>query len=104
MSLIISPGIDKFTSGDKDERDTFLSEIKASIEVAKRVNAKWMTVVPGLKDFRKNIEYQTVNVIDTLKKACEILEPHDLVMVLEPLNFRNHPGLFLSESPQANSI
>lgn len=91
-------------SGDKDERAAFLSEIKASIEVAKRVNAKWMTVVPGLKDFRKNIEYQTVNVIDTLKKACEILEPHDLVMVLEPLNFRNHPGLFLSESPQAHSI
>ena len=25
-------------------------------------------------------------------------------MVLEPLNFRNHPGLFLSESPQAHSI
>ena len=92
------------SSGDKDERATFLSEIKASITVAKRVNAKWMTVVPGLKDFRKNIEYQTVNVIDTLKAACELLEPHGLVMVLEPLNFRNHPGLFLSESPQANSI
>tara|TARA_A100000164_G_scaffold129213_1_gene114567 strand:- start:966 stop:1343 length:378 start_codon:yes stop_codon:yes gene_type:complete len=25
-------------------------------------------------------------------------------MVLEPLNFRNHPGLFLAESPQAYSI
>ena len=43
-------------------------------------------------------------MIDTLKAACELLEPHGLVMVLEPLNFRNHPGLFLSESPQANSI
>ena len=25
-------------------------------------------------------------------------------MVLEPLNFRNHPGLFLTESPQAFEI
>jgi hydroxypyruvate isomerase len=25
-------------------------------------------------------------------------------MVLEPLNFRNHPGLFLTESPQAYEI
>lgn len=91
-------------SGDIDEQNAFLNEIKASIEVAKRVNAKWMTVVPGLKDFRKNIEYQTVNVINTLKKACDILEPHGLIMVLEPLNFRSHPGLFLTESPQANSI
>ena len=91
-------------SGKKDERDAFLSEIKSSVEVAKRINAKWMTVVPGLKDFQKNIEYQTINVIETLKRACEILEPHGLVMVLEPLSFSNHPGLFLTESPQANSI
>ena len=91
-------------SGDINEQNAFLMEIKASIEVAKRVNAKWMTVVPGLKDFRKNIEYQTINVINTLKKACDILEPHGLIMVLEPLNFRSHPGLFLTESPQANSI
>jgi len=91
-------------SGKKDERDAFLSEIKSSVEVAKRVNAKWMTVVPGLKDFEKNIEYQTINVIETLKRACDILEPHGLVMVLEPLSFSNHPGLFLTESPQANSI
>ena len=80
-------------SGKKDERDAFLSEIKSSVEVAKRINAKWMTVVPGLKDFQKNIEYQTINVIETLKRACEILEPHGLVMVLEPLRFSNHPGL-----------
>ena len=91
-------------SGKKDERDAFLSEIKSSVEVAKRVNAKWMTVVPGLKDFEKNIEYQTINVIETLKRACDILEPHGLVMVLEPLSFSNHPGLFLTKSPQANSI
>ena len=91
-------------SGDIDEQNAFLMQIKASIEVAKRVNAKWMTVVPGLKDFRKNIEYQTVNVINTLKKACDILEPHGLIMVIEPLNFKSHPGLFLTESPQANSI
>ena len=91
-------------SGDIDEQNTFLMQIKASVEVAKRVNAKWMTVVPGLKDFRKNIEYQTVNVINTLKKACDILEPHGLIMVIEPLNFKSHPGLFLTESPQANSI
>ena len=91
-------------SGDIDEQNAFLMQIKASVEVAKRVNAKWMTVVPGLKDFRKNIEYQTVNVINTLKKACDILEPHGLIMVIEPLNFKSHPGLFLTESPQANSI
>ena len=91
-------------SGDKNKRKEFLDEIKSSVEVAKRINAKWMTVVPGHKDLRLNMSYQTVNVIDSLKYACDILEPHGLVMVLEPLNFINHPGLFLTESPQAYEI
>jgi len=91
-------------SGDNDKREQFLKEIKESVEVAKRINAKWMTVVPGYKDLRLDLSYQTVNVVDSLKYACEILEPHDLIMVLEPLNFLNHPGLFLTESPQAYEI
>ena len=63
-----------------------------------------MTVVPGHLDLRKDMSYQTSNVVETLKRACDILEPHGLVMVLEPLNFRDHPGLFLTESPQAFQI
>ncbi|WP_420604344.1 hydroxypyruvate isomerase family protein [Flagellimonas sp.] len=91
-------------SGDENLREEFLSQIKESVEVAKRVNAKWMTVVPGHVDLRQNMGYQTAHVIESLKRASNILEPHGLVMVLEPLNFRNHPGLFLSESPQAFEI
>ena len=91
-------------SGKKDKRAEFLKEIKDSIEVAKRVNAKWITVVPGHLDLRLNIGYQTANVVESLKLASEILEPYGISMVLEPLNFRNHPGLFLSKSPQAYEI
>ena len=91
-------------SGSIDKREEFLKEIRESVEVAKRVNAKWMTVVPGYKDLRLKDSYQQTNVIDSLKYACDILEPYDLTMVLEPLNFRNHPGLFLTESPQAFEI
>lgn len=91
-------------SGKDDFRKEFLEQIKESVEVAKRVNAKWMTVVPGHVDLRLNMAYQTANVVETLKQASGILEPHGLVMVLEPLNFRDHPGLFLSESPQAYQI
>ena len=91
-------------SGDLNKRNEFLNDISNSIDVAKRVNAKWMTVVPGHLDLRKDMNYQTQNVIETLKQASEILEKHDLTMVLEPLNFRDHPGLFLTESPQAFQI
>jgi hydroxypyruvate isomerase len=92
------------TSGDKDFREEFLNDIKASVEVAKRVNAKWMTVVPGHVDLRLDMDYQTANVVESLKQASAILEPHGLIMVLEPLNFRDHPGLFLKKISQAYNV
>lgn len=92
------------TTGKTDIREAFLKEIEESVEVAKRINARWMTVVPGFVDLSLNMDFQTHNVVETLKQASAILEPHELTMVLEPLNFRNHPGLFLSRSPQAYQI
>ncbi len=87
-----------------DTHETFLAEIQDSVEVAKRVNATWMTVVPGFVDLRMDMGYQTANVVDVLKRASDILEPHGLVMVLEPLNFYNHPGLFLTKISQGYHI
>lgn len=91
-------------SGDLTKREEFLNDIKSSIEVVKRVNAKWMTVVPGHVDLKLRMGYQTANVVESLRQASALLEPHNITMVLEPLNFRNHPGLFLTDSPQAFEI
>ena len=90
------------TTGKAEDREKFLAEIRESVEVAKRVNAKWMTVVPGLVDWRQEMDFQTANVVECLRQASAIMEPHGQVMVLEPLNWwANHPGLFLSKIPQA---
>jgi hydroxypyruvate isomerase len=91
-------------SGDSDLRKEFLEDIQESVKVAQRVNAKWMTVVPGHVDLSKDIGFQTSNVIESLKQVSGILEKNELIMVLEPLNFRDHPGMFLSKSPQAYEI
>jgi len=91
-------------SGDEGMRAEFLTHIQESVDVAKRVNATWMTVVPGHLDLGLDMGYQTANVVESLRRATEILEPHNLVMVLEPLNPRNHPGLFLSKMSQAYEI
>jgi len=48
------------------------------------------------------MDYQTAIVVEALRRASDIFEPHGLVMVLEPLNpHRDHPGQFLAGSPQA---
>ncbi|GMU81081.1 MAG: hypothetical protein AMXMBFR47_09520 [Planctomycetota bacterium] len=90
------------STGKAEERDKFVAECRAAVDVAKRVNATWMTVVPGTLDGRLDMEYQTANVVDALRRGAEILAPHGLVMVLEPLNHRrDHPGLFLTRIAQA---
>ena len=63
-----------FTRRDAGLREKFLDEVRQSVETAKRVNATWMTVVPG--NFTTNLEwdYQTANVIDSLKRCAEIFE------------------------------
>jgi len=92
-------------SGDKDLQNEFVNHIRESVEVAKRVNAKWMTVVPGYVDLGQEMGYQTAHVVEALRRASTILEPHGLIMVLEPLNWwTNHAGQFLSEIPQAYEI
>lgn len=93
------------TTGEAEPREAFLDDIRSSIEVAERVGATWMTIVPGHVDARLDMEYQTAYVIETLREAAEILEPHDLVMVMEPLNTRrDHPGMFLTHTAQAFAI
>jgi hydroxypyruvate isomerase len=91
-----------FASDTDEARDRIKKDITSAVEVAKRVNARWCTVVPGTYSTRDEWDYQTATVIENLKIAAEICEPSGLVMVLEPLNpWRDHPNLFLSKIPQA---
>lgn len=94
-----------FVDGKESSREEVLAVIRESVEVAKRVGGKWMTVVPGDLHDRLPLDYQMANCIELLKRCCDVVEPHGLVMVLEPLNhLTNHPGKFLSASPQAYLI
>ncbi len=90
------------TTGDQEFIDNFVEACKRSVETAQRVNAKWMTVVPGFYDRNLPMGIQTSNVIEALRKGAEIFEPHDLVMVLEPLS--DTPELFLRTSTQTYEI
>ena len=97
-------GRETFVLAPSDIRDHLRSRMDRAVEVAKRCGATWTTVVPGRLSQRMAWDFQTANVIDNLRFCAEILEPHGLVMVLEPLNRRDHPGLFLTGVPQSYAI
>ena len=89
---------------DADVRNMLVQQMEKAVEVAQRVHAKWCTVVPGPHDPRLEWGYQTASVVENLKACAEVCERTGLVMVLESLNFRDHPGMFLSKIPQAYEI
>lgn len=91
-----------YTTGKPEFLDKFIETCKQSVELAKRVNAKWMTVVPGFFDRTVPMGIQTSHVIDMLRKGAEIFEPHGLVMVLEPLS--DTPDLFMRTAPQTYEL
>jgi hydroxypyruvate isomerase len=92
-------------TGDPAQRDHFLEEVKSSIEVAKRVNAKWMTALVGNQDAKLPRGYQFAHVTDALRRASDMLEPHGLVMVFEPLNIHeNHPGFFIHRNDEMYAL
>ncbi|NNE91717.1 MAG: TIM barrel protein [Verrucomicrobiales bacterium] len=85
-----------FASKDEAARKVVLDQISVAVETAKRLNAGFMTLVSGQVDPRWPREIQFANCIELLRRAVEIVEPHNITLVMEPLNrFQNHPGSFL---------
>lgn len=105
-----------FANPNEQTTKKVLDSIKESVDVAARCGAKFVTVVPGAIDQpvagenkygggRLAEGFQTGYAIDLLRQCAEILEPHEIVMVLEPLNWHtNHGGAFLRDSDQAYAI
>ncbi len=95
-------GQNTLAAGKPEYIEIFLNGCRKAVETAKRVNAKFTTVVPG--DFERNlpIGIQTGHVIDALRRGADILAPAGLTMVLEPLS--DTPNLFLRTSDQTYEI
>ncbi len=106
MGVFVVDGGDNWkvslTTGKQEFKDNFVKTCKACVELAKRVNAKWMTVVPGFFERNIPIGIQTANVVDALRRGAEIFEPNGLIMVLEPLS--DVPDLFMRTSDQTYEL
>jgi len=93
-----------FVTPEKSVRDLMAGKLKTAIETAARTGATLALVVPGRYDESLDWDYQTANVIEHLKWCTALCEPAGLTLVIEPLNPKDHPGLFLTRMPQALQI
>lgn len=106
MGVFVVDGGDNWktslTTGKPEFVENFVNTCRKCVDVAKRVNAKWMTVVPGFFERRLPMGIQTAHVVDALRRGAEIFEPHGLIMVLEPLS--DTPDLFMRYSDQTYEL
>lgn len=106
MGVFVIDGGDNWkvslTAGKQEFVDFFVATCRKAIEVGKRCNAKWATVVPGYFERKLPVEIQAANVIKAMRLGAEVLEPAGLAMVMEPLS--DNPDLFLRNSNQAYMV
>jgi hydroxypyruvate isomerase len=96
--------VESFVIKDAAVREMLTGRFKTAIETGKRTGCKWTLAVPGRYDESLDWDYQTANVVENLKVFAGLCEPSGLVIVLEPLNPKDHPGLFLTRMAQAYQI
>jgi hydroxypyruvate isomerase len=84
--------VESFVLKDESVREMLKGKIKTALETSKRTGVKLALMVPGRYNQRMDWDYQTTNVIENLKWCAGICEPAGLVIVLEPLNPKDHPG------------
>lgn len=88
----------------EEGREMLKGKLNEAIETYKITGAKYALMVPGRYDDKLEWDYQSANVIDCMRELSEIAEKAGIVIVLEPLNRWNHPGLFLTGIPQTYMI
>jgi hydroxypyruvate isomerase len=87
-----------------DQQEGYAKYYTGVCEKLKRVNGKWFLVVPGGLVKGMPMEKMTANVIENLKAIMKEVEPTGCILTLEPLNPRDHGGLFLTKIAQAMEI
>ncbi len=98
-------GVKSMVTREPEMMEMLKKKMYEAVELRKRTQIKQALVVPGRYDEKLAWDYQTANVIDSMRMCCDIVGPSGLELVMEPLNAHtDHPGLFLTTIPQSFMI
>ena len=93
------------TLTDPRDREGFLAEIKASVQAAKRFQTQRMVTLTGNEVEGMSREDQHKSIVEGLKAAHDLVAPHGITLIVEPLNtLVDHKGYYLNHTPEAFQI
>lgn len=93
-----------FVSNSAEAREILLQQLRETIEVAKRVNGKYVTTLSGVLDPSLEKDYQTANMIENLKYCAELAESAGIILGIEAITGKWWQGTFVTTIPHAYLI
>ncbi len=87
-----------FASPTKEQTDAILADMQKGVETAKRTGQTHMTFVPGIRKGDADLDKQIAGSVDLMKRCCDVVEEHGIIMVLEPLSHNIQGGAPLLRS------
>lgn len=89
----------------EEARKSFVTEIRESLPVARRLGSKTLIVTTGFEDKRLPRSDQRTGYVAALKAAAPFAEEAGITLVLEPLNTRvDHPMYYLHTAKEGLEI
>ncbi|PYT30231.1 MAG: hydroxypyruvate isomerase [Acidobacteria bacterium] len=90
---------------DPADRAAFLAEIQASTEAAQRFETTRLVTLTGNELSGVPREAQHKSIVEGLKRAHDVVSPHGVTLIVEPLNtLVNHQGYYLNHTAEAFEI
>ena len=91
-------------SEPSEVRELILKEIRETVEVAKLVNGKYLTLLSGKSHPTLKRQYQKTNFIENLRVIAKEAEKAGIVLGLEAINGTDFPGTFITNVMDAYEI
>lgn len=81
----------------------FLAGVQQALHHAQASGCRRVHAMAGRTDGQDHARMRATYVAN-LRRACELLAPHGIEVLIEPLNERDNPGYFLNRQAQAHQI
>ena len=75
----------------------FMTALEESIETAKKLRAKFLIATVGDSVVGLSYEEQVKNIKSLISKGIKFLEDNDIILLLEPLCYKERPGYIIPE-------
>ncbi len=76
----------KFYAPTDEGVESILGDMRKGVELAKRTGQTNMTMIPGPRDEDMPREKQLEKAVDLMRRCCDIVEEHNIILALEPLS------------------